>query len=120
MIPFYCQKYIQNDKIIYSEYNFINNIINGEYILKFNNHICNAIFLEGIIDNITLKNINTDKIIYNAVSKKYPIFEIKKFYETGELLELYYMTELKKIDGEYTKYFKNGEINKKKYTKTIL
>jgi antitoxin component YwqK of YwqJK toxin-antitoxin module len=113
-IHLYCQKYTEYDKILYSESNYIDGILHGEYILKFNNHICTAIISEGIIETITLKNINRDKIIYYVVSKKYPIYEIKTFYESGELLELYYLIGLKKNDGKYTKYFKNGNINEEK------
>lgn len=114
LIPRYCEKYISSDKIIYSETPYIDGIINGDYICKFNNYICTSMIQNGIIVNIQLKNINTNRIIYksNQIEHENNIYKYKNesFYDSGELYELSYKINFEKFDGEYTNYYKNGNI----------
>ena len=124
IIPRYCEKYVNGDKILYTNTMYVDGIVSGDYICKYNKYICTSTTLNNIILDIKLKNINTNIIIYDC--KKYDCTEIENdtfnyknqvFYESGELMLISYMENIQNADGEYTEYYKNGKIKEIKRIK---
>jgi antitoxin component YwqK of YwqJK toxin-antitoxin module len=75
---------------------------NGLKIISENNYVNNK-----ITEIKKYKNIKLIECI--KYTNEYRFFE--KYYENGELNEIYKMNYTDKIDGEYIKYFSNKKIN---------
>ncbi len=121
IIPKICNVYLR-DKINYSQVNYIDGIIDGECIYKYGNYACTCTILvsNNIIQNIYIKRIETDLVAWKSNLINENNYKVEHFYQSGELYESYNSLNNENIDGLYTSYYKNGQINEvKNYMKVL-
>ena len=115
-------KIINDNKIHeYSEYNYVDNIKNGKFIVenKTNNTITNGIYVDNVITESIQKNITTNIILLKRnINQDNPqLINIEKYYESGKIKEKYTMTKNELYDGDYIYYYENGNIKSIMYYK---
>lgn len=113
--------------VIYEEYNYIDNIKHGYFIIEYKNNIIKkGMYNNGKIIESEMKNKNTNIILEKIC--KHPDYEInellyvKTYYESGNLKEEFYIkynndyiynTNYIHKNGIYIEYYESGKIMKK-------
>jgi antitoxin component YwqK of YwqJK toxin-antitoxin module len=101
-----------NDKNEYRKFLYINNKKEGECYFETSKSIC----FGKCVDNALIELVERDRITNIILSQRYickensDLIVIEIYYDSGKLKQKYTITKDEKANGEYIKYYENGNI----------